>query len=69
MARAGLRWKLEDVAQRAGVSRVTVSRFELEQSEANLSTQRVIRQAFEAAGIEFRPDDSVCLCKPAEAST
>jgi transcriptional regulator with XRE-family HTH domain len=68
MARAALRWTLDDVAGRAHVSRATVSRFEIEQVEPNAATRAVIRQAFEAAGVEFRPDGSVRLREAAEAS-
>jgi transcriptional regulator with XRE-family HTH domain len=55
MARAALRWTLEDVALRAGVNRMTVSRFEIEQGTPIPVTLAAIRQAFEQAGIEFIP--------------
>jgi transcriptional regulator with XRE-family HTH domain len=69
MARAGLRWTLDEVARRAGVSRVTVSRFELEQAAANPSTMTVIRQAFEKAGVEFTPDGVRFREQPEAASS
>ena len=53
MARAALRWERPTLAEKAGVSRNTIVRFELEQGGANRATLAVIRQAFEAAGIEF----------------
>ena len=56
MARAALRWTLDDLAQRAKVNRRTVARFEGEAGTPNESTVFLIRQAFEAAGVEFLPD-------------
>jgi transcriptional regulator with XRE-family HTH domain len=61
MARSALRWTLDELAQRAGISRLTASRVELGQVTPNPATLTVIRQAFEAAGIEFKPDGSVRL--------
>jgi transcriptional regulator with XRE-family HTH domain len=61
MGRSALRWTVSDVAERSGVSRNTVSRFEAEQVEPNPATLKVIRQALETAGIEFKPDGSVRL--------
>ena len=58
MARAAMRWTLDDVARRAGVGRATVSRFEVEQVEPNLSTETMIRQTFERAGVEFIDGDA-----------
>ena len=67
MARSAIRWTAQDLAKKAGVSRTTVARFELEQVEPNPATLTVMRQAFEAAGVEFRPDGSVRLREAAEA--
>lgn len=52
MARAALGWGVGELAKKAGVGINTVSRFE-NGSEAHGSTQRLLRSAFEAAGIEF----------------
>jgi hypothetical protein len=46
---------------------MTVSRFEIEQSALIPATLAVIRQAFETAGVEFRPDGSVRLREAADA--
>jgi transcriptional regulator with XRE-family HTH domain len=67
MARSALRWKAQDLADRAHVSRNTVTRFELEQGPPNESTMVLLRQALEAAGVEFRPDGSVRLREAADA--
>jgi ribosome-binding protein aMBF1 (putative translation factor) len=53
MARAALGWSVKDLAQRARIAANTVVRFENEKHEANVSTQTVIKQAFEGAGVRF----------------
>ena len=58
MARAALGWNVKDLAQRAHISHGTVVRFENELHEPNASTVFGIKQAFEAAGIEFTNDDA-----------
>ena len=58
MARAALGWNVKDLARQAHISHVTVVRFENEKHEPNDTTVRTIRQAFEAAGIEFTNDDA-----------
>ena len=52
MARAALNWSLRDLAEAAGISANTVSRFE-GGKPAIPATLTVIRQAFEAAGVRF----------------
>jgi transcriptional regulator with XRE-family HTH domain len=66
MARAALRWDIQELARRAGVGRATVSRFEVEQVEPNAATRTVIRQALERAGVEFIPGGAR-LREPAES--
>jgi transcriptional regulator with XRE-family HTH domain len=69
MARSALRWTAQDLAQRSHVSRTTVARFEVEQVEPNPATLIVLRQALEAASVEFLPGGAVRLREqPAEAS-
>jgi DNA-binding XRE family transcriptional regulator len=68
MARAALRWDIQDLAKQAGVGRATVSRFEVEQVEPNLATKTVIRQALERAGVEFHPNGSVGLREAADVA-
>ena len=62
MARAGLRWTIEDLSHESGVSSRTVKRIEAasEVLSANVSTLNKLKSCFEAAGIEFigTPDDS-----------
>jgi transcriptional regulator with XRE-family HTH domain len=52
MARAALFWGVKELAEAAGVNVNTVTRFE-SGKKANLSTQKLIRQAFESAGVRF----------------
>ncbi len=69
MARSALRMTAHELATKAGVNRVTVARFELEQASPNPATLKVLRDALEAAGVEFLPGGGVRLREqPAEAS-
>ncbi len=52
MARAALRWNVRKLAQQAGVTANTISRFE-NGSDAKGSTLQKIQRVFEQAGIEF----------------
>ena len=67
MARAALSWGVRELAKAAGVSANTIARFE-SGKKANPATLKVIRQAFEAAGIEFTNGDApgVRLWRPKE---
>lgn len=66
MARAALSWGVRELAKAAGVSANTVARFE-GGKPANPATLKVIRQAFEAAGIRFNEDGSVSPPEKGEA--
>ena len=56
MARAALGWGTRDLAQKANVSPDTIAR--LERGERlRFATIEAIRTAFEAAGIEFIPEN------------
>ncbi len=57
MARAALRLKVEDLAERTGLSRMTITRFESGQGRSNRATVLAMRQALEAAGVEFTDGD------------
>jgi len=61
MARVALGWSVRDLAQYAKVGSPTVSRFEGGHGTTNLSTLTLIRQALEAAGVEFLPEEGVRL--------
>jgi transcriptional regulator with XRE-family HTH domain len=66
MARAGLRWRLNDLAKAAEVDRSTVNRFELGKQDPSKDphkheTPAKLRRAFENAGIEFGEDGWVRL--------
>ena len=52
-ARGLLAWSQQNLADAAGVGIVTVHQFEAGTSEPRRATLHVIRQALEAAGVEF----------------
>jgi predicted transcriptional regulator len=52
-ARGLLDWGQQDLAEKAAVGVVTVRQFEARANEPRRSTLNVIRQALEAAGVEF----------------
>ena len=56
MARVALGWGTRDLARNAGVSPDTVARFERGE-QLKGSTVAVLRKTFEAAGIEFIPEN------------
>ncbi len=51
--RALLDWTLEDLARASGLSRTSLNTFEQGTSNAKADTYRMIREAFERAGVEF----------------
>ena len=53
MARAGLRWNVNELAESAGIARNTILRFESEQTAPRPAMLAALRSAFEAAGVEF----------------
>jgi transcriptional regulator with XRE-family HTH domain len=61
MARAGLQWKVKQLAAKAGVSAPTIVRFENGQAAPMPATLKVLRLAFEDAGIEFLEENGVRL--------
>ena len=52
-ARGLLDWSQQNLADRAGVGIVTVRQFEAGVHEPRRATVQVVKQAFEAAGVEF----------------
>jgi len=54
-ARALIRWSAEHLAKQTALSVTTIRRAELAESETSLTSanDRAIRQALEAAGVEF----------------
>ncbi|WP_245411894.1 helix-turn-helix domain-containing protein [Phyllobacterium leguminum] len=56
MARAALGWGTRDLARNANVSPDTVARFERGENLKS-TTVAALRAAFEAAGIEFLPEN------------
>ena len=53
MARAATQLGLRELAELAGVSFTTISRFETGKSGLQLSTAEAIRKALEAKGVQF----------------
>jgi ribosome-binding protein aMBF1 (putative translation factor) len=53
MARAGLGWSLEDLAQAPGVHRNIISNFERGIYEGEPTILQKMRRALEKAGVEF----------------
>ncbi len=58
-ARAYLRWSQQYLADRSGVSAVTISSWEGDKILPTVETQSQVRSAFELAGIEFSSDGGV----------
>jgi len=58
MARAGLDWSLDDLAQAAGVHRNTISNFETGKYAGDPDTLHKLQRALEKAGIEFTDGDA-----------
>ncbi|WP_375458327.1 helix-turn-helix domain-containing protein [uncultured Enterovirga sp.] len=63
-ARAGLEWRREDLATRAGLAERTITDFERGAREPHTNNKIAIRRAFEAAGVVFTAEG--CLCLPGE---
>ena len=59
MARNALRLGIRDLAQLAGISYVTLNRFETEKSGLQHSSAEAIRKALEAQGIQFLDNGEV----------
>lgn len=57
MARGALRIGVRELAQKAGVSFTTISRFETERGGLQHSSAEAIRRALEAEGILFLDDN------------
>ena len=56
MARAALGWGIRDLAHEADIAVSTVSRFEAGEN-INLSSLTAMKDALEAAGVEFIPEN------------
>lgn len=57
MARAALKWSLDELAGAAGVHRNTISNFETGKFAGDPTTLNKLRVALEKAGIEFLDGD------------
>lgn len=55
MARAAVRLGVREIAEKAGVTPYTVSRFETEQGGLRLDTAEKLRAALEQLGVTFIP--------------
>lgn len=58
-ARALLKWKQEDLANRCEVSVTTIRTFETETTSPHRGTLRILHDTFQAAGIEFIDEGGV----------
>ncbi len=58
-ARAGLRWNLKTLSERAKVGRTTIARFEVGKTTPIPATRTSLRRAFEAAGVSFSGANSL----------
>jgi len=56
-ARALLNWRREDLAAQSKVSKMTLADFETEKRQPYDRTLADIRRTFEAAGLEFIPEN------------
>lgn len=56
MARAALRWSIDDLAERAGVGRATIARFETG-AEIRPDRATALRNALETAGVKILDQD------------
>lgn len=58
-ARALLRWRAQDLADKAGVGLATIQRAEKDDGpvQMNRSTAEAIRRSLDEAGIEFIPEN------------
>lgn len=59
--RALLRWRREDLAEKTGISVVSIKHFEDEHHQTRVHTITKIRNAMEAAGVDFLADSGVRL--------
>ncbi len=58
MARAALNWTQNQLADASHVGIITIRNFELGKTQPNKSTLFLLRQAFEANGVEFTNGDA-----------
>ena len=58
MARAALGWSLDAIAEATGLNRKTILRLE-QGHPVHRSNQKIIRRAFEAAGVRFAEEGGV----------
>ena len=68
-ARALLKWTQDDLAGRSGISPLAINKFEVGKTSPHVATLKVLRETFEAAGIEFIDDSGLKLGRPEGDST
>ena len=59
MARSALSWNMKKLAEASGVSANTIDRFENGRAAPIPANLKLLRQAFEAAGVRFTEDGGV----------
>lgn len=62
-ARAGLDWKRDELAEKAGVSLSTIASFERYERKPFRPNLAAIKSTFEAAGVRFTDDGCVCFAR------
>lgn len=60
-ARALLGWKQTDLAERAGISEISIKNIERGATDARASTLGKVQTALEAAGVEIIPSDGASI--------
>ncbi len=64
-----LSWVVDRLAAESGVSRATITRYELGRGDLLYSNVKKLEQAMLRAGIEFLPDDGIRLKTKADSFT
>ena len=62
-ARGLLDWSMEDLAEKTGVTRITIRQIEAESVQPQERTLASILTAFDKEGIEFQDNEGVCIRK------
>ena len=62
-ARGLLGWSMEDLAEKAGISRITIRQIEAEDVNPQERTLTSLLTAFDKEGIEFQDNEGVCIRK------
>ena len=64
MARAGLRWSVRDLAEKAQTAVSTINRFEVGRATPHPRTLAAVREVMEEAGARFDGSATVTVIEP-----